>query len=65
MITRFRMENFRSHGDSVVELLPITLLVGPAGAGKSNLLKGLQLLQNSTRYTLPELFPPGYAAVGR
>lgn len=59
MITRFHMENFRSHGDSVVELAPIALLVGPAGAGKSNLLKGLQLLQNSTRYTLPELFPPG------
>ncbi len=59
MITRFHMENFRSHGDSVVELKPISLLVGPAGTGKSNLLKGLQLLQYTTRYPLPDLFPPG------
>lgn len=39
--------------------MPLSLLVGPAGAGKSNLLRGLQLLQNSIHRTLSELFPPG------
>jgi predicted ATPase len=59
MLTRFRMTNYRSHADSTIPLAPITLLVGPAGAGKSNVFRGLLLLQNSIHRTLPELFPPG------
>lgn len=38
---------------------PITLMVGPAGAGKSNVFRAMVLLQNSVHRTLVEMFPPG------
>ncbi|HEV2961944.1 MAG TPA: ATP-binding protein [Candidatus Angelobacter sp.] len=38
---------------------PITLMVGPAGAGKSNVFKAMVVLQNSIHRTLVEVFPPG------
>lgn len=59
MLTRFRMINFRSHGDTSIQLSPMTVFVGPVGAGKSNIFRGLVLLQNSVNSTLDELFPPG------
>ena len=34
-------------------------MVGPAGAGKSNIFKALMMLQNSIHRTLVEMFPPG------
>ncbi|MCC6559684.1 MAG: ATP-binding protein [Polyangiaceae bacterium] len=42
-----------------MSLEPINLLVGPAGAGKSNVFRALVLLQNSIHRELAELFPPG------
>lgn len=59
MITRLRVQNFRSHTLTEMALGPINLLVGPTGAGKSNLFKALVLLQNTTHRELGELFPPG------
>lgn len=59
MIKALRLTNFRSHAQTVLELEPITLLVGPAGAGKSNLFKAMVKLQNSIHRTLLEMFPPG------
>lgn len=59
MITRLQVQNFRSHARSEMPLGPINLLVGPTGAGKSNLFKALVLLQNTTHRELEELFPPG------
>lgn len=59
MLTRVRFKNFRSHADTTIALGPINLLVGPAGAGKSNVFKALVLLQNSIHRSLEELFPPG------
>jgi predicted ATPase len=59
MITRIHLRNFRSHEDSEIELKPISLLIGPVAAGKSNLFKGLLLIQNSIHRSLVELFPPG------
>jgi predicted ATPase len=38
---------------------PITLMVGPAGAGKSNVFKAMLALQNSIHRSLVEMFPPG------
>jgi len=34
-------------------------MVGPAGAGKSNIFKAMVLLQNSIHRSLVEMFPPG------
>ncbi len=59
MLNRLRLRNFRSHADTEIGLQPLHLVVGPAGAGKSNLFKALVLLQNSMHRSLEELFPPG------
>jgi len=59
MIQRLRFTNFRSHQDTTLGLHPITLLLGPVAAGKSNVFKGLLLLQNTVHSSLMELFPPG------
>src|SRR6185437_12882966 len=59
MIRVLRLTNFRSHEESTLQLEPITLMVGPAGAGKSNIFKGMIALQNSIHRTLLEMFPPG------
>jgi hypothetical protein len=59
MITRVRFENFRSHGASDFTLHPINLFIGAVAAGKSNVFKGLLLIQNSINRSLVELFPPG------
>ena len=59
MIKTLRLINFRSHADSTLRMEPITLLVGPAGAGKSNVFKAMVALQNSVHRTLVEMFPPG------
>jgi predicted ATPase len=59
MISRIRFINFRSHSDSTLVLRPLSLLIGPVAAGKSNVFKGLLLVQNSVHRSLVELFPPG------
>lgn len=59
MIRTLRLTNFRSHAETCLQLEPVTLMVGPAGAGKSNVFKALILLQNSVHRTLVEMFPPG------
>jgi predicted ATPase len=59
MIRSIQFFNYRNHADTEIALRPLTLLVGPAGAGKSNIIKGLLLAQNSIHRSLVELFPPG------
>ncbi len=58
MIKALKLTNFRSHAQSTLQMEPITLMVGPAGAGKSNVFKAMVLLQNSIHRTLVEMFPP-------
>jgi len=59
MIKTLRLTNFRSHAESTLQMEPITLMVGPAGAGKSNVFKAMVVLQNSIHRELVEIFPPG------
>lgn len=59
MIKVLQLTNFRSHARSTLKMEPITLMVGPAGAGKSNVFKAMVVLQNSIHRTLVEMFPPG------
>lgn len=59
MITSIRFENFRSHEASFVAMRPLSLLIGSVASGKSNIFKGLLLIQNSINRSLMELFPPG------
>jgi predicted ATPase len=59
MIKALQLTNFRSHAQSTLRMEPITLMVGPAGAGKSNVFKAMVVLQNSIHRELVEIFPPG------
>ncbi len=60
MITRIRFSNFRSHVNSELHLRPISLLIGSVAAGKSNVFRGLLLLQSTIRSSLDELFASGF-----
>lgn len=59
MIKALQLTNFRSHAQSTLHMEPVTLMVGPAGAGKSNVFKAMVVLQNSVHRELVEIFPPG------
>ncbi|NQU20005.1 MAG: AAA family ATPase [Candidatus Nealsonbacteria bacterium] len=59
MLTSLRLLNYRSHRDSILGLTPVGVLVGPVASGKSNIFKGLVLVQTSVHRSLVELFPPG------
>ena len=51
-ITELRVKNFRSVADAVLELGPITVLVGPNASGKSNLLDALRFVSDAHRRDL-------------
>jgi predicted ATPase len=58
LIRRIHLTNYRSHDSTDVRLEPLSLMVGPAGTGKSNLLKALVFVQNTVHRPIAELFPP-------
>ncbi|MCI0487315.1 MAG: AAA family ATPase [Blastocatellia bacterium] len=61
MIKRIKIEGYKSLEDVEVELAPLSVLVGPNAAGKSNFLDALQLLSRAaTSRTLKEAFEPPY-----
>jgi predicted ATPase len=51
-ITRIRAKNFRSLGDVDVHLSPLTVLIGPNGSGKTNLLNALRFVATTARFDL-------------
>ena len=59
MITRLQIRNFRSHKESDFTLEPLTVFIGPVASGKSNIFKGLLLLQSTIHRTPGEYFSPG------
>lgn len=48
MITKIRIQNFRSFVDAEVKLRPFSLVVGANGAGKSNLMRFLMVTSQET-----------------
>ena len=50
VVSRIKAKSFRSLADVDVTLEPLTVLVGPNGSGKTNLLKVIQFIANSARY---------------
>lgn len=61
MLTRIKVQNYKSLTDIEVRLQPLSVLLGPNAAGKSNFLDALQLLsQIVTSRTLKEAFDPPY-----
>lgn len=51
MITRLRIQNYRSFVDAEVKLRPFSLVVGANGSGKSNLLKAIALTSQADQKT--------------
>ncbi|MBF2754624.1 MAG: AAA family ATPase [Gammaproteobacteria bacterium AqS3] len=61
MLKRIHIKGYKSLRDVEVELKPLTVLVGPNAAGKSNFLDALQLLSRiASSHTLNEAFAPPY-----
>lgn len=46
MIDHIRIRNFKSIRDVSVDLLPVTVLIGRSGVGKSNFLRAIRFLRN-------------------
>lgn len=47
MLTSLRIQNFRSISDASVKLGQVNLFIGPNNSGKSNFLKGIELLSHT------------------
>lgn len=61
MIRRIRIKGYKSLESVEVRLQPLSVLLGPNAAGKSNFLDALQLLSRlATSRTLKEAFNPPY-----
>ena len=61
MLTRARIEGYKSLEDAEVRLEAPAVLFGPNAAGKSNFLDALQLLSKlGTSRTVKEVFDPPY-----
>ncbi|MBN1594033.1 MAG: AAA family ATPase [Candidatus Coatesbacteria bacterium] len=61
MFKEIRVKNFRTHVDTALRLGPITLLIGPNNAGKTNLLEGInhfsRLIARADRVSIDDLWP--------
>ena len=61
MVKRVHIKGYKSLRDVEVELEPLTVLIGPNAAGKSNFLDALQLLSRIANVrTLQDAFEPPY-----
>jgi len=61
MIKRIKIRNYKSLRDIDVKLQPLSVLIGPNAAGKSNFIDALQLLSRiASSRTLKEAFEPPY-----
>jgi len=59
LLSRFRVQGFKSLHDVEIELAPLVVLMGPNAAGKSNLLEALLLLSRlAAEQTLAAAFEP-------
>jgi predicted ATPase len=56
MIDRVRIQNFKCLLDTTVDLLPLTVLIGPNDSGKTSFLNALRMLGATTERALTEVF---------
>ncbi len=56
MIESLRLQNFKGHRDTTIELGRLTVLVGPNGSGKTSVLQALQILSQLVMKPVTEVF---------
>lgn len=56
MITRFRVQNYKTLRDVTLDLKPMHVLIGPNDSGKTSILEALASLCRSVDHQLPEAF---------
>ena len=54
LLTRLRVQNFRSLADVSIDVRPINVLFGPNGSGKSTLLETIRLVRDCTKRGVDE-----------
>lgn len=59
MITRLEIDGFKSLREFAIDLEPLTVLIGPNSAGKSNILEALALLSRLASQPVEEAFKQG------
>jgi predicted ATPase len=52
MITKLRIEHYKSIQSLELALRQVNIFVGPNGAGKSNIIDGIQFVRDALRYGL-------------
>jgi AAA15 family ATPase/GTPase len=61
MLTRIRLQGFKSFEDAEVRFGPFTCIAGPKGVGKSNLFDAIQFLRDLTEFPIIADIPhPSY-----
>ncbi len=58
MLDRIRLQNFKTHRDTEIQLGRLTVLVGPNGAGKSSVLQAIEMLGRLLDSPTHELLEP-------
>ena len=46
MLSKFKVQHYKSLFDTEIELEPLTVFIGPNGSGKSNICEALAVLSN-------------------
>jgi AAA15 family ATPase/GTPase len=57
MLEKIKLQNFKLHKDTTLEIKPITLFIGQNNSGKSSIFQALQLIkQNLKVRAYPDIF---------
>jgi len=73
MLSKFRVQRYKSLFDTEIELEPLTVLIGPNGSGKSNICEALclfsvffkRLINDTSTQLIPELLNNSLASINR
>lgn len=56
-INSIELENFKSYRKEILNLTPLSVLIGPNGSGKTSLLEGIRLAFDTATYKTPADYP--------
>ncbi len=58
MLEKIKLQNFKLHKDTTLEIKPITLFIGQNNSGKSSIFQALQLIKQNLKNQVYVLVPP-------